>query len=273
LKPSGGVIRHRGEDLTKEQIPNTIEDIQEEKKETLHNLMQHEADCRATALNIAKQFGNGWPEYLKNTLALLHCSDHLLSTVRNEQALVINTWNVITADGKVGYFEKKRMLKVCRNTHKIMGTVSEKLGQIELPQDINEELGIESWSKASPIFDFSPVDKNNWPQWVQEALKVMGQFEQVLSLINNMLLEDLLGSEALLKKCYLDGTKPTMPPTTGKCTSDYPTLLSGEEYVLQKKLDLWNRFQLAHGVGPTLLRTAVALLIVGGTFYAGFASF
>ena len=40
-------------------------------------------------------------------------------------------------------------------------------------------------------------------------------------------------------------------------------------YVLQRKLDLWNRFQLAHGVGPTLMRVMVSVGIVGSTIYIG----
>ena len=273
LKPSGGVMRHRGEDISKDEIPDVIEDLQHEKGQALEKLMQHEADCRATYMQIAEKYQNGWPEYLRNTLELLHCADHLLATVSNEQALLVNTWQVITADGKIGHFEKKRILKVCRNTNIVMRKVSEKLGQLEFSDKINKELGIESWAKASPVFDFSPVDKKNWPQWCQEASNVMAHFERALSALHNIFLEDLLESEATLKKHYKKGSTPPAAPSSGKCAQDYPTLLSGEEYVLQKKLDLWNRFQLAHGLVPSLLRTAVALTIVGGTIFAGLFGF
>jgi len=269
LKPSGGVIRHRGEDLSKDEIPEVIENIQHEKAHALEKLMQHEADCRGTYMEIAKKYQKGWPEYLRNTLDLLHCSDHLLAVVQNEQALLVNTWHVITADGKIGYFEKKRILKVCKNADKVMRNVSENLGQLEFSDKINKELGIESWPKASPVFDFAPVDKKNWPQWCQEASNVMAHFEHALGLLHNLFLEDLLESEASLKTHFQKGSTPTSAPDSGKCATDYPTLLSGEEYVLQKKLDLWNRFQLAHGLVPSLARTAVALTIVGGTIYAG----
>ena len=273
LKPSGGVMRHRGEDISKDEIPDVIEDLQHEKGQALEKLMQHEADCRATYMQIAEKYQNGWPEYLRNTLELLHCADHLLATVSNEQALLVNTWQVITADGKIGHFEKKRILKVCRNTNVVMRKVSEKLGQLEFSDKINKELGIESWAKASPVFDFPPVDKKNWPQWCQEASNVMAHFERSLAALHNIFLEDLLESEATLKKHYKKGSTPPAAPASGKCAEDYPTLLSGEEYVLQKKLDLWNRFQLAHGLVPSLLRTAVALTIVGGTIFAGLFGF
>lgn len=97
----------------------------------------------------------------------------------------------------------------------------------------------------------------------------MAHFEHALGVLHNVFLEELLESEATLKTHFQKGSVPAAAPNAGKCATDYPTLLSGEEYVLQKKLDLWNRFQLAHGLVPSLARTAVALTIVGGTIYAG----
>ncbi|WP_409432126.1 M48 family metallopeptidase [Litorimonas sp. RW-G-Af-16] len=271
MKPSGGVLRHRGEEISKEDIPEAIEDLKAEKKTALQKLMLHEANCRKTYYLLAQKHQNGWPEHLRNTLELLHCSDHMLATVSNEQAQLINTWNVITADGKIGHFEKKRMIKVCETVDSVMTRVSKNLQALELPQSILDDLGVKAkWSEASPIFDFAPVDKKNWPQWTQEAFKVMGNFQGVLSLLHNLFLKELLQSEATLKAHHLAGTTPEPAPKAGKCVTDYPTLLSGDEYVLQKKLDLWNRFQLAHGLGPSLVRTLVAVTIVGGTIYAGF---
>ena len=54
--------------------------------------------------------------------------------------------------------------------------------------------------------------------------------------------------------------------------SDYPLLLPGNEHQLQQKLDVWNRFQLAHGTFPTLARLVVAIGIVGGALYSGIAT-
>ena len=100
----------------------------------------------------------------------------------------------------------------------------------------------------------------------------MGHFEHALNILHSELLEDLLEKETMLKKHYQTGTKPSPAPLTGACPNGYPVLLDGDEYVLQKKLDIWNRFQLAHGFVPSLLRTLVSLGIVGGTVVAGLAA-
>jgi len=271
LKPSGGVIRHRGEEISKAEIPEAIEEIAAEKKTALQKLMQHEADCRKTYLDIAEKYQNGWPEYLRTTLELLHASDHMQATVANEMALLVNTWNVITADGKIGYFEKKRILKVCQNLDGVMREVAKSLGQLVLPEKVLKKLEIEEWAKVSPTFEFSKVDGKNWVEWCQAAFEVLPQFEHTLGLLHNIFLEELLSSEQALKKHHLAGTEPGPAPKSGKCISDYPVLLPGDEYVLQKKLDLWNRFVLAHGIGPSIVRTAISLTIIGGTLYLGLA--
>jgi len=269
FKPSGGVIRHRGEDIKKEEIPDAILEVKADKKQALETLLVHEANCRQTCLNIAGQYQRAWPEYMTYTINLMHAVDHLKAIIANEMALVINTWNIITADKTIGYFEKRRMIGVCEKVDKVMTKVSHHLSEIELSPNLLEELKIESWDKVRPIFDFAPVSKKNFVTWTQEALKVMAGFDHTLNVLRIELLEDLLEKEMALKSHHRAGTTPAEAPAAGKTPVDYPVLRDGDEYVLRKKLDLWNRFQLAQGVVPTLLRTFVSICIVGGTIFVG----
>jgi len=272
MQPSGGVYRHRGEDIRKDEIPDAIEEVKTDKKDALKKLMVNEANCRKTSLNIAEKFQNGWPEYLKYTVNLMHCADHLMAIVGNEHARLINTWQVIIADGSIGYFEKRRMIRVCEGANEAMTEVSGLSQKIRLSENLREEIGIANWMQAAPEFDFQPVNKQNFPQWTQSAHEVMGNFDHAFGVLHSELLEDLLEKETMLKKHFTEGTAPGPAPKPGQSPEGYPVLLDGDEYVLQKKLDLWNRFQLAQGVVPSLLRTLVSLGIVGGTIYAGLAA-
>lgn len=272
LKPSGGVIRHRGEDIRKDEIPEHIEQVKEDKKHALEKLMVHEADCRKTALNIAEKFQKGWPEYLGYTVNLLHAADHMLAVVSNEKSRLINTWNVIVADGSIGHFERRRMLRVCDETNAIMRNVSGHIRSITLSPKILAEIGIKDWQEAVSEFNFPQADKKNFPQWVQAAYDMMDHYEHALNALYVELLEDLLDSETALKAHFKSGSQPEAAPEAGQVPADYPILLDGDEYVLQKKLDLWNRFQLAHGVLPSIFRTLISLGIVGGTLFAGIAA-
>ncbi len=273
MQPSGGVYRHRGEDIRREEIPDAIEEVKDDKKIALKKLMINEANCRKTSLNIAEKFQNGWPEYLAYSTHLLHCADHLLATVANEHARMINTWQVITADDKIGFFEKRRMVKVCQEADEIITNASQFSEAIKLSKNMCKEIGIESWAAAAPVFDFQPVNKKNFAHWFQEAHEVISHIQHALNVLHNEVLEDLLEKETMLKKHFDAGTAPEAAPKAGFVPPGYPVLLEGDEYVLQKKLDLWNRFQLAHGLVPSLLRTLVSLGVVGGTIFAGLAAF
>lgn len=269
LKPSGGIIRHRGEELKKGDIPNAIAAISKERKVVADRLKLHDACCRRAHLQAAKELGQDWDVYLQSLVALVHCTEHLSAKVEDELAFMVNTWQVITADGQIGFFEKRRMLKTCNSVQAVMEEVSVALAKITLPAAILEEIGIHSWSKECPKFELVDVNKKNWGQWCPAAAEQMENINHALSVLNNIALETLITTEAELKQHIEQGTQPSKAPYPGAAPRNHPKLMPGDEHVLQRKLDLWNRFQLAHGLAPTLARLLVSMGIVGGTIYSG----
>lgn len=269
LKPSGGVIRHRGKVLKKNDIPDAIGEIAAERKSLEEKLMDHDTSCRRAHLQAAEELGHGWKEYLMSLITLLHCAEHLLATVDDERAVFANTWHVITADGQVGYFEKRRMIRACEHAHELMNEVSNRAAEIVPPQSLLEAMGIEDWSQAFARFDLINVNRNNWVDWCQAADQSMGNIAHALGALQTVTLEELIKTESMLAKHVSKHEAPEDAPQPGSYPEQYPILLPGNERELQRKLDLWNRFQLAHGFWPTLLRLIVSLGIVGGTVYGG----
>lgn len=154
-----------------------------------------------------------------------------------------------------------------------MRRVSAAAIQIQLPQTIIDETGIENWQEQCPVFEIADVDKKNWPDWCQAASQMMDNLEYALNVVRSVTLEELIKTESSIAKHFAEKTTPEAAPTAGSCPADYPILLPGNEHVLQQKLDLWNRFQLAHGAVPTTMRLIVAMGIVGGTVYSGLVGF
>lgn len=269
LKPSGGVIRHRGEELKKAEIPNAIRALAEERKVVADRLKHHDASCRRAHIQLAESYGKGWPEYLKGLVELLHCTEHMAARADDEHALLVNTWQVITADGQIGYFEKKRMIRVCEKLHNVMSEISNAIVALELPQKIQAETKIDNWREQSPVFNLEKVSKKNWPQWCEAASGLSDQISGLLRYIQYLTLEELIGVEKELRKHRKENTVPEEAAPAAKCPDSYPILVQGNENKLQRKLDLWNRFQLAHGFFPTTMRLLVSLSIVGGTIYGG----
>jgi len=272
LKPSGGVIRHRGEELQKADIPEILEQLSLERAELTKVLKEHDASCHRAHLQAAAELGRGWEAYLHGLLSLLHSCEHLAAVVRNEQALLGNTWAVITADGQIGFFEKRRMLNVARAVQDCMTEVSAALFNMQLTDKLVEALGVENWQEQNPQLGLPDVDKKNWNEWCPAAYERMGGIAGLLEHMSGLLLEDVIVTERYLAQSLqqpeaVDNTQQA--PKAGGLAGYYPVLLPGAEHQLQRKLDLWNRFQLAHGVMPSLARLLVAGAIVGGTIYGG----
>lgn len=270
LKPSGGVIRHRGNELKKADIPGAIEEIAQERKEIGEQLKEHDASCRTAYINISKSWNNGWDKHLTSLTHLLHCSSHLKAVVENEMAFLSNTWQVITADGQIGYFEKRRVVNVCKSVHEKMKGVVEAAQGITLSEDLLEKTGIENWADQCPNFELLDVTKGNWQDWCNVAFDEMGNLSYALGILQNVALDELIQSEKTVEENMTAGSIPDAVTSWTQSPANYPLLVPGNEHVLQRKLDLWNRFQLAHGFGPTVMRLLVASGIVGGTIAAGF---
>ena len=269
LKPSGGVIRHRGEEIRKNEIPEAIKEIVAERKIIADKLKSHDANCRQAHQAAADKIGHGWKEYHLSLIHLLHCAEHICARVDDEHALFINTWQVITADGRIGWLEKKRLMKVCKQVQTVMNEVSARIVEIQLPQPIAEDMGVEDWAKQCPTFGLVDVDKKNWGEWCPAASESISQITNAMGTLSSVALEELIRSEQLIRKNLSENSQPEQAPSPASSPQKYPLLIPGNENVLQRKLDLWNRFQLAHGIVPSLARALVSLGIVGGTIYGG----
>jgi hypothetical protein len=101
----------------------------------------------------------------------------------------------------------------------------------------------------------------------------MDNLAYTLAVVQSATLEELINSEATVAKFYTEGGNPEMAARAGSCPNGYPVLLPGNEHVLPRKLDLWNRFKLAYGIMPTVLRLVTSLGLVGGTIYSGVTGF
>lgn len=269
LKPSGGAIRYRGEEIKKNEIPSTIQKISDEITGVENILSEHDASCRRAHIQAAQKFNNGWVDYLKSLLGILHCTEHLKAKIDNENALFLNTWQVITADGRIGYFEKRRMLTVCKQVEKEMRAITEIASQLKLSETLKIATGIQHWAQQSPKYRLPDVNVKNWGEWCQAVSEFMNVYANALGLVQAATLEELIKAESILSTHIEDKTAPEAAPQPGSYPAGYPTLRRGEEHVLQRKLDLWNRFQLAHGVGPSVFRFLVSIGIVGGTVFSG----
>lgn len=265
--PPDGVIRFRGKEVKKRELPALIETLTDECSAVHQQVLKHDMECRTTHLLAARKLGKGWDKYLNGLLAVLHYADHQHANLTDSRALMRNTYAVITADRNVSKRELDRMVNAGQEAFSALHAIYQGASQVNLPQHLHEKLGIENWSQALGEFTFVPPTRDNignWldavDSWINSALGWLGALRQIT-------LEHLLQTETRVAVWINKGEATEDAPVAATTPAEYPTLTPGEERELQKRLGLWDRFQTADGFAAGFMRLLIAGGIIGGALF------
>jgi Zn-dependent protease with chaperone function len=265
----GGVIRHRGRELSRAELPAVIESVDGELKAARDAITAHDRLVRATHLATARRLGEGWPEYLRGLASALHYADHSEANLRDAQGLAANVYAIVTADGRVSGKELGRLVKVCEELHAVLRQVYGQQDQLRLDTTLLERMEIKSWSEALEEFKLPPPHRENIGDWLNVIDGWVNAACGALGSLRNAALEQLLISEAKVADALRAGSSPGAAPQPSVAPQEYATLLPGAERQRQKKLDWWDRFHTADGIVATIAKLAVASGIVGGVMALG----
>jgi len=271
--PPDGIIRFRGTELKKRDLPKAIETLRQECATVQDIIFNHDRQCRTAHRLAAQQLQHGWPEYLQGLLQVLHYADHQQANLNDSRALLNNVYAVVTADGNVSSGERKRLVKACNEVFNALAVIYRDAGQLQLDSQLLSKMEIESWSKGLGEFNFAAATDNNLGDWLNAHSSWVDATLNGLSALRRTSLELLLISEAKIAQWIQEpGSEIETAPAAAQVPSNYPTLTPGEERALQKRLGLWDRFQTADGIGAALARFTVAATVIGGALYLSAAT-
>jgi Zn-dependent protease with chaperone function len=263
LTAPGGIVRHRGREFRQNDLRDAIDETRKELERARATVLTHDRHCRSVHLTAATQFGNGWPEYLKGLLAILHYAEHNEANLRDAHSLLGNIWSVVTADGRVSAAERKRLLDACAEVHNALRHVYEDEGkQISLDRTLLRRMETESWQAALGQFNLPLADDANLGEWLNVVDGWVWSTIAALSALRRAALEQLLLVESQLARFHRDKMTPGPAPTATLTPREFPLLIPGTERPKQRKLDLWDRFHVADGLVFTLARLTVACGII-----------
>ncbi|MDR6983439.1 Zn-dependent protease with chaperone function [Rheinheimera pacifica] len=265
--PPDGVIRFRGNEIKKRELAKVIEEVSIECAGVQEVIFNHDKRCRTAHKRAAEQLGQGWDEYLAGLLALLHYADHMQANIADSRALLNNVYAVVTADRNVSSRELKRLVAAGTDVFRALAIVYRDAAQVQLDTGIQQRLEIENWANALGDFTFVAPDKHNISDWLNASDSWLNATLDWLGALRQVALEQLLVSEAQVAGWAKAGTTAMAAPARSQVPHSYPTLTPGEERALQKRLDLWDRFQTADGFVAGAIRFVVAASIIGGALY------
>lgn len=267
LTAPGGIIRYRGKELHRRDLPQTVERVAEELRAVQERVHAHDRRCRASHFAAAAMLGNGWESYLRGLGDLLRYAEHAEADVLDAHGVLNHVYSRVTCSGRITESEVYLLLNTCTALYVTLKRVYETKGDITLDAVLTQSLEVESWSSMLGDFPLPPPARENMSQWLNVidgwAMATAG----ALGALRLSALEQLLLTEAKIGKIVCEDTPCETAPEPPHAPEKYPLLMLGKERSRQIKLGWWDRFQTADGAAATLARLAVAAAIVA-TFVA-----
>ncbi|HVY81182.1 MAG TPA: hypothetical protein VG994_09390, partial [Steroidobacteraceae bacterium] len=108
-----------------------------------------------------------------------------------------------------------------------------------------------------------PPQQSNIGEWLNAVTSWIRSTSSSLGALRLAALEQLLAAETQIALLTRKGMKPAAAPPASVVPREYRLLTPGSERPREARLTVWDKFQLATGVLPTIARFAVAAAIIG----------
>ena len=271
LTAPGGVIRYRGRELRRKELPRVLDSVRAERKDIEQRILEHDRACRATHLAAARLVGHGWDAHLEGLVKLLHFAGQSLRNLGDAHGHLHHVLNIVLADGNVSNAERRRVLASADDLHLVMTTLWANTRALALPADVKATFeGAGGFTALAEDLGLNEPNEQNLGDW----LKVMEGWAQGamgdLKVLADVTLDRLLEVERDVAHWATDGGDVADAPAAARVPAAYATCVVGKERERQKKLGWWDRFQTADGVVPGALRAMVASgLLLPALFIGG----
>ncbi|MBX3250340.1 MAG: M48 family metalloprotease, partial [Myxococcales bacterium] len=272
LEAPGGVVRYRGKEVRRRDLKKVIDEVDAERKAALARVVARDREVRTAHRLAARAIGGGWEDYLTSLAAIVHYAEHTEGDIRDADGHFQNVFQIVIADGRVSNAERKRLVAAAHEAYEAVARPFWQKGDVHLPEPILKRLGIESWSARLGDFGLGTPTEENIPDWLQAADSWLLSVPNDFADLRAVALEVLVDTEEHVARCARGECEAGEAPAPAWLPQPYRTLVPGNERERQKKLDLWDRFQLADGFFPAVARLGVALAVLGVGFFLGGAA-
>lgn len=268
LTAPGGVIRHRGNEVSRKALPQIIESLKAELEACERIVREHDQKCRTVYLSAANELGEGWPDYLKGLLQVLHYADHIEANLLDAHAVLANTVAVVTAGRKVTDSGRTRVLNAAVTTYATLRAIHDAADKVVLDRTLLNRLKATSWRGFFEALRLSSPDRSNLAQWLNSIDSWVRSAANALGALRLATLDQLLAAETQIDGFIRKSLKPGQAPPRSQVPAQYELLLPGAERP-RTTLDSWDRFQTGSGFFPAALRMLAAAAIVGAVLFIG----
>ena len=265
----GKVVRLRGVEFRKKQLPAALDSVRAEVAEVTARLLAHDKLCRSWHQGQAVRMGGGWQEYLDGLLAMIHYAEHTVANLQDAQGVLNNVTAVVTAVRRVTADGVARVVGAANELHVAMDQVYLEARHVLLDDRLRARLELtDSWSESLGKFGLPLANSDSINDWLRVVDGWVNSLVGSLNALRSAALEELLVTETMIARHARTGGAPDAAPAPSKAPVSYTLLMAGAERERQTRLGWWARFQRADGVLPGGARLLVAGAIVAAVLGA-----
>ncbi len=271
LETSGRVIRHRGVEHRRRELPELIARTSGELDQVEAELAAHDRRCRSAHLEAARTLGGDWEPTLRGLAALGHYATHREADLDDAIGALQNVLSVVLADGSVSSSERERTLTAASDLYFTLANIHEQAEHVELGAAVAARLSTESWVDMLGPLELPPPVAESLGDWLEVIDSWAGSASRALAKLRLAALAELLSVEnMLLASLMVEGHPvPPAPEVTPAVNTEYRPFLPTNKRARQTRLGWWDRFMVADGWVPSTMRLAVAGAIVGFVLWTG----
>jgi Zn-dependent protease with chaperone function len=274
LSAPGGVVRLRGEEFRRRQLPLALRRVQDEVDAVTRRLREHDFRCRSWHRGAAARIGGGWGDCLDGLLALLHYAEHTEANLRDAHGLLRHSAQVALAAGGLSDADAVRLLGHAAALQRLIGQVYRERDGVRLERAVAARLDLAGdWSGLLGECTLPAPSGANLHSWMPAADSWIGHLCACLSSMREAALEQLLVTEDVVAQHAREAWHPAPPalpaPPAPRVPVGYPILLLGAERKRDGRPGWWSRFQRADGFIAGMARMAVASAVVAGVLGMG----
>jgi len=279
LEAPGGVVRHRGQEHHRREIPRLLAEVDRELAEVRAALCAHDREVRTVHLAAARLVSPGAEAALRGLAAIHHFADHREADIEDAAGALQNVLAIALADRRVTADERARVIAAGDVVYRLLRDVHDAADQVELGA-LAGVLEVAAFKDLLEPLKLNSPDEHNIASWLDVVGGWIADVTGALSAVSRASLDELLRAEDDVARRCRAAADPPLDAAPGAAPGDasfapprppasYPVLLAGSERPRQLTLGWWDRFQVADGVVATAARFLVAAAIIGCVVWAG----
>ena len=285
LEVPGGVVRHRGREYHRREIPKLIAEVNREIAEVRRALCEHDRQVRTAHVAAARTLSHASESYLRGLLAILHYADHREADLQDAAGVLQNVLVIALADRRVGSSDRDRLLAAANVAFGVLRDIHCEANLVELGALAGKLEAVSFKAMLEPLKLGAP-NEADFGSWLNAFGSRTANATDALAAVSNAALDELLRTEddvarrvravgrdeaeaapaADAAPAELASAADT--PAPPRAPAGYAVLLPGKERPRQT-LGWWDRFQIADGPVATTARFLVAAAIIGCVVWVG----